>query len=50
MRLINAEELPELETIEAIKGKEVYTVSWIPKKAIEAAPTVKAIPIEVLRD
>lgn len=49
MRLINADELPELETIEAVKGKEVYTVSWIPKRAIEAAPTVEAIPIEWIK-
>ena len=49
MRLIDADKLPELETIEAIDGKEVYTVytvSWIPKRAIDAAPTVEAIPIE----
>lgn len=47
MRLIDADELPEVNTIERIEGdREVFVNSWIPATAIWKAPTVEAIPIE----
>lgn len=47
MRLIDADELPEVNTIERIEGdREVFVNSWIPASAIWKAPTVEAIPIE----
>ena len=46
MRLIDADELPEVNTIERIEGdREVFVNSWIPASAIWKAPTVDAIPI-----
>lgn len=47
MRLIDADALPEVDTIERIDGdRDVFVSSWIPAAAILKAPTVKAIPIE----
>lgn len=47
MRLIDADELPEVNTIERIEGdREVFVNSWIPAAAIWKAPTVEAIPID----
>ena len=47
MRLIDADKLPEVNTIERIDGdREVFVSSWIPATAIWKAPTVEAIPIE----
>ena len=47
MRLIDADELPEVNTIERIEGeREVFVNSWIPATAIWKAPTVEAIPID----
>lgn len=51
MRLIDADKLPEVNTIERIDGeREVFANSWIPAAAIWKAPTVEAIPIEWLRE
>ena len=47
MRLIDADELPEVNTIERIEGdREVFVNSWVPASAIWKAPTIEAIPIE----
>lgn len=47
MRLIDADKLPEVNTIERIEGdREVFVNSWIPATAIWKAPTVEAIPIQ----
>lgn len=47
MRLIDADELPEVDTIERVDGeRDVFVNSWIPSAAILKAPTVDAIPIE----
>lgn len=49
MRLIDADELPEVDTIERIEGeRDVFVNSWIPAAAIRKAPTVEAIPIECI--
>ena len=50
MRLIDADKLPEVNTIERIEGeREVFVNSWIPAAAIWKAPTVEAIPTEWIK-
>lgn len=47
MRLIDADALPEVDSIERIEGdRGVFVTTWIPAEAIWKAPTVEAIPIE----
>ena len=46
MRLINADELPVVDSIDRIDGEQVQIESWVPAKAIQEAPTVEAIPME----
>ena len=48
MRLIDADNLPVVNSIERIDGKDVFVASWIPGSSIENAPTVDAIPWEFL--
>lgn len=45
MRLINVDELPVVNSIERIEGRDVFVESWIPATTIWNAPTVEAIPI-----
>jgi len=49
MRLINADELPVVSTIERIEGNDVFVANWIPTDSIDNAPTVEAIPVEWIR-
>lgn len=44
--MIDADELPAVNTIATANGREVEIVSWVPLRQIEDAPTVEAIPIE----
>lgn len=49
-RLIDANKLPEVDTIERIDGeREVFVNSWVPAMAIWKAPTVEAVPVEWLK-
>lgn len=51
MRLIDADELPEVNTIEGIEGeRDVFVNSWIPASAIWKAPTVDAVPVVRCKD
>ena len=51
MRLIDADELPEVNTIERIEDeREVFVNSWVPASAIWKAPTVEAIPVEWIKE
>lgn len=48
MRLIDADKLPVVETIERIENKDIFVSGWVPAKSIADAPIVEAIPIEQL--
>ena len=48
-RLIDANKLPMVNTIERIEGKDVFVTSWIPAESIANAPTVNAVPVEWIK-
>lgn len=49
MRLVDADKLPEVNSIERTDERGVFVCSWIPAEAIWNAPTVEAIPIEWIK-
>lgn len=49
MRLVDADKLPVVNTIERIEGKNVFVTGWIPAQSIANAPTVNAVPVEWIK-